>query len=45
MKWYKQYREKRKSEECDINKEEKERKYADVENHIYFLVVREPLWA
>jgi hypothetical protein len=30
------YREKRTREEYDINEEEKERKYPDVENHIFF---------
>jgi hypothetical protein len=42
MKRYKQYREKRTREEYDINDEEKERKYADVENSIFFLTAREP---
>jgi hypothetical protein len=42
MKRYKQYTEKRMREDCNINEEEKERKYADVKNHIYFLVAREP---
>jgi len=35
MKRYKQYRERRKREEYDINEEEKERKYVAVENHIF----------
>jgi len=42
MKRYKQNRERRTREEYAINEEDKERKYAVVENHIFFIMAREP---